>query len=193
MSDTITVSRKALASILSSYIGGYPNPEGDPLPPGPWDPVIRGAFNQFVWQLGPLPDPWVVGIQNPVSQVALNPQPLPPRLAYTTLLAQEIINSITNLQSMAEVLPEDAQARIGEIANRKLQLFFDDYCGTPPRKSPFPWPRPSDGVVDGFNPLELMVIGTQLETAATLLSNEELYQALSILGTKLTDHGLAQL
>ena len=193
MSDTITISRKALVSILSSFISSYPNPEDDPLPPGPWDSVIRKVFNQILWQLGPQPEPWVIGIQNPLSQVALNPQPLPPRLAYTTVLAQEIVNSIANLQDIAEMLPEDAQGRVGEIANRRLQLFFDEYCGTPPRKSPFPESHPRDGSIEGFNPLELVVIGTQLEASATTLSNGELQQTLAAIGMKITEQGVAQL
>lgn len=193
MSDTITIPRKALISILRSLSGDYPNPEGDPLPPGPLDPVIRKAFNQIRWQFGPRPEPWVNSVSNLLSQVALNPQPLPPRLAYTTVLAQEIVNSVASLQDMADLLPEEAQARVGEIANQRLQVFFDDYCGTPPNKSPFPVPHSRDGVLEGFNPLELVIVGTQFEAAATTLINGGLKEALSTLGTKLTEQGVAQL
>ena len=193
MNDTITIPRTALVSILNSFIGGYPNPEGDPQPPGPWDPVIRRAFNQLRWRFGPHPEPWVTSVANLLNQVALNPQPLPPRLTYTTVLAQEMVNSIANLQDMAEMLPENAKARVGEIANRRLQIFLDDYCGTPPRKSPFPRPHPRDAVIEGFNPLELVIIGTQFEAAATTLSNGELQEALSGLGTKLVEQGISQL
>lgn len=193
MNDTIAIPRTALVSILNSFIGSYPNPEGNPQPPGPWDPVIRKAFNQIRWQFGPHPEPWGTSVANLLNQVPLNPQPLPPRVAYTTVLAQEMVNNIANLQDIAEMLPEDAQARVGEIANRRLQLFFDDYCGTPPRKSPFPVPRPRDGVVEGFNPLELVIIGTQFEAAATTLVNGELQEALSGLGAKLVEQGISQL
>lgn len=67
-------------------IGGYPNPE-DPMPPGPWDPVIRAAIERAgylfrslgsrpyarQWEIGPIPqsfnqfefgaspDPWRMG------------------------------------------------------------------------------------------------------------------------------------
>lgn len=193
MNDTIAIPRTALVSILNSFIGGYPNPEGNPQPPGPWDPVIRKVFNQIRWQLGPHPETWETSVANLLNQVALNPQPLPPRLAYTTVLAQEMISSIANLQDIAEMLPEDAQARVGEVANRRLQIFFDEYCGTPPRKSPFPAPHPRDGVVEGFNPLELVIIGTQFEAAATTLIDGGLQEALSGLGTKLVEQGIAQL
>jgi hypothetical protein len=104
-----------------------------------------------------------------------------------------MVNSIANLQDIAEILPEDAQARMGEIANRRLQIFFDDYCGTPPRKSPFPVPRLRDAVIEGFNPRELVIIGTQFEAAATTLVNGGLQEALSGLGTKLVEQGISQM
>jgi len=200
MSDTITLSRKALSSLLSPFIGSYPDPD-NPLPPGPWDPVIRRAFNQIRWAIGPQPDPWrsgpqpdswITSTQNPLIQVALNPQPLPPRLTYTTVLAQEIINSIANLQDIADSI-QDAQAPVSNLAIQRLQLFFDDYCGTPPRKSPFPGPRPRNEEVEGFNPLELIILGTQFESAATTFTNGELQQVLSALGSKLTEQGATQL
>lgn len=191
MSDTITISRKALSSILSSLIDFYPNPD-NPLPPGPWDPVIRKALSQIGWKFRPSPDPWISS-RYFGNQVALNPQPLPPRLAYTTVLVQEIVNSIVTLQDLAETLPGEFQSQIGQVANQRLQVFFDDYCGTPPRKSPFPFPRPKNEAIEGFSPLELIVLGTQLEAAATTLANGDLQQALSGLGTTLTDQGIAQL
>ena len=168
MSDSITISRKALVSILSPFLE-YPDPN-NPLPPGPWDSVIRKAFNQIRYQLGPQPEPWITSVQNPLIQVALNPQPLPPRLAYITVLGQEIVNSIANLQDIADTLP-DSQARVREIASQRLQAFLDDYCGTSPRRNPFPGPRPRSEVIEGFSPLELIIIGTQFEAAATTLMN----------------------
>jgi len=193
MNDTITISRTAFISILNSFIGSYPNPEGDPQPPSPWDPVIHRAFNQVRSQLGPTPEPWLTSVSNRLNQVALNPQPLPPRLAYTTVLAQEMVNNIANLQDIAELLPEDTQTRVGDIANQRLQIFFDDYCGTPPRKSPFPRPHHEDAEIEGFNPLELVIIGTQFEAAATTLSHRGLQEALFAVGTKLVEQGTSQL
>lgn len=191
MSDTITLSRKALTSIFRSFIDYYPDPD-NPLPPGPWDPVIRKALSQMGWKFRPSPDPWISS-KYFGEQVALNPQPLPPRLAYITVLAQEVVNGIVNLQDLTETLPGDFQAQITQVANQRLQIFFDDYCGTPPRKSPFPIPYPKNGVMEGFRPIELVVLGTQLEAAATTLTHLDLQQALSGLGTTLTAQGIAQL
>ncbi len=71
-------SRQALVSLLGQVISGYPDPE-NPQPPGPWDPHIRRALQSVQLVFGPHPEPWV--------QVALNPQPLPPRTLFFTAVA----------------------------------------------------------------------------------------------------------
>src|SRR6478735_1663647 len=55
-----------------------------PLPPGPWDPVIRAALGSLGMHAigdGPL------HIDALGGEVALNPQPLPPRQAFLVALA----------------------------------------------------------------------------------------------------------
>lgn len=181
MSDTITIPRKVLASLISQAIGSYPNPD-DPMPPGPWDSYIRKALDRMKWSSPS--DLWLV---------TRRPPPFPSRLAYATVLTQEIVSSIINLQDMAGILPEVAQDRIQEVASQRLQLFIDDYCGTPPRKNPFPDPRLLDGVNEGFSPFELVTIGTQFETVATTFVDEGLRQALSKAGSQLIEQGVAQM
>jgi hypothetical protein len=177
MSDTITIPRKVLASLISQAVGSYPNPD-DSMPPGLLDPYIRTALDRMRW--GPQPEPWIVA----------DPRPEPWRLAYTTVLTQEIVSSIINLQDLASILP---QANVQELASQRLQVFIDDYCGTSPRKPPFPGPRSIDGVNQGFSPLELVAIGTQFETAASTFADEGLRQALSKAGSQLTEQGVAQM
>jgi len=60
-------------------IGDYPNPD-DPMPPGPWDPVIRAAIERAgylfrsletrpyarQWETGPHPEPWKVFERGPL-------------------------------------------------------------------------------------------------------------------------------
>ena len=176
MSDTITIPHKVLASLISQAVGSYPNPD-DSMPPGPLDPYIRKALDRMRWGY---PVPWVV----------VGPQPEPWRFVYTTVLAQEIVSSIINLQDLAGILP---QANVQEFASQRLQVFIDDYCGTSPRKHPFPGPRSLDGVDEGFSPLELVAIGTQFETAATTFADEGLRQALSKAGSQLIEQGIAQM
>jgi hypothetical protein len=186
MSDTITISRTVLASLISQAVGSYPNPD-DSLPPGPLDPYIRKALDRMRWGY---PVPWIVAGPQGEPWIVAGPQGEPWRLAYTTVLTQEIVSSIVNLQDLAGILP---QANVQEVASQRLQVFIDDYCGTSPRKPPFPGPRSLDGVNEGFSPLELVVIGTQFETAATTFADEGLRQALSKAGSQLTEQGVTQM
>jgi len=41
------ISRQMFVSFVRELFNGYPNPDGDPLPPGPWDPVIRAALKRM--------------------------------------------------------------------------------------------------------------------------------------------------
>lgn len=73
-------------------IGGYPNPD-DPMPHGPWDPVIRAAIERAgylfrslearpyarQWEAGPQPQPWKLFEQAPLPEpwrMGPYPQPL---------------------------------------------------------------------------------------------------------------------
>ena len=104
--DTVTRSKKpqsslrALRSLVSEFISGLPDPD-NPQPPGPWDPVIRKALVRLKDRLGPSPDPWRVfgpwpesgragPSPDPWQLVALNPQPLPPRMLFAVTLAEEV-------------------------------------------------------------------------------------------------------
>ena len=178
MSDTISIPRKALASLISQAASSYPNPD-DSLPPGPLDPYISQGTRSYE-----------VGVSSALDCCRSGSPARTLRFVYATVLAQEIVSSIVNLQDLAGILP---QANVQEVASQRLQVFIDDYCGTSPRKPPFPGPRSLDEVNEGFSPLELVAIGTQFETAATTFADEGLRQALSKAGSQLTEQGIAQM
>jgi hypothetical protein len=79
-----------LVSVVGQVISGYPNPD-DLEQFGPWWIIIRRALQQVLWRLGPQPDPWLSSgpVPDPWVQVALNPQPLPPRTLFFAAIAQE--------------------------------------------------------------------------------------------------------
>lgn len=55
--ETLNISREKLVSLVSQMFGGAgdrPDPD-NPLPPGPWDPIIRKVSSRF---FGPRPEPW---------------------------------------------------------------------------------------------------------------------------------------
>ena len=43
-----TISREKFSTFVSGLFGHNPDPEGDPQPPGPWDPLIRQAVERVL-------------------------------------------------------------------------------------------------------------------------------------------------
>lgn len=107
--------------------------DDDPQPPSPIDPVIRFGIRDV---LGPHPEPWrgAFSLDAGAGLAALNPQPLPPRWMLVSAIAQKAL-------ARAELIGEAAAAAGNPDGGAKyLSVFIDDWCGTPPRK--FPWPGP---------------------------------------------------
>ena len=64
--EALNISREKLSAFVSQMFGGVSVGREDdehPLPPGPWDPVIRKVAKKV---LGPHPEPWQVGLGYPV-------------------------------------------------------------------------------------------------------------------------------
>jgi hypothetical protein len=196
----------------------YPSDE-EPLPPGPWDPIIRTALEQHMGYsrrrgeiFGPRPEPWrlvlasilarhpelfdILGggpILNPGDEASLNPQPLPPRYAYLTAVVRTVTSRAELLQEMA-----DATAREGEqqgiiIVSGYLERFVDDFCGTEFRpRWPFPWPPPP-WWAEELNGIDLMVMATQFDQAAKETFSPDLRQNLANAGAKFVEAGLSRM
>ena len=82
------------------------------------------------------------------DEVALNPQPLPPRYAFLVSVAQALTSRVELLQEIA-----DATAREGEqqgiiIVGGYVSRFVDDFCGTGFRLK-YPFPRTTPALVYG--------------------------------------------
>jgi len=72
-SETLNIPREKLASFVTHAFGGATVGREDdehPLPPGPWDPIIRKVAKRV---LGPHPEPW---------RLVFGPQPEPWRLDF---------------------------------------------------------------------------------------------------------------
>jgi hypothetical protein len=118
-----------------------------------WVPPYFGSYEQLVAELlnnpflgsgrgGPVPA--VRAEQSRQHDAELNPQPLPPFhspvISYlgTLVSMQELSRNVTN-PSVAKQLAGSAEAAFA--------AFLDDYCGTPPRQIPWPWPGPPPWVL----------------------------------------------
>jgi hypothetical protein len=183
MNDTLQLSRSTFATLLGQLTGrGNPNPD-DPLPAGPWGPVVRHALGRVGARFGPHPEPWV--------EADLNPQPLPPHAAFAVALAQAVIDRAGLMQDVADGLAREGQQRGIIIVSGYLSRFIDD-CGNDrlPHGIPAPGPRPHHG--PGFGMLELVLMGAEFERHAQQLDQPALAQEFRHVGVALTELGLAR-
>lgn len=184
MAREYTISDKALVALFDRLSGGFPNPE-DTSPPGPWGPVIRQALERVHRRFGPRPEPWL--------EVSLNPQPLPPRVAFVTALAQLVVDRELALQDVSDAAQNSGGERSIIIVGGIIARFVDDYCGNGvPLRWPFPGPRPHwfDKDTDG---VDLIVAGVQFNKAAAEISNEGLRRSVADGAAKLVETGVSRL
>jgi hypothetical protein len=92
--------------------------------PAAWDAIIPHGPVQRIASASSLAD-----------EVALNPQPLPPR-EELQFAAARVANEIASAAISAEA------AGMGEEAHRIVDAAIDDWCGTGTGHHHFPWPHP---------------------------------------------------
>ena len=230
--QSVRISQEKFLAFARAMIGGSRGREDDehPLPPGPWDPVIRVALDR-VSAFGPRPEPWNlagrVGLERigalgpwPVpwqvffasilarhpeiwdaiggghsfgDEVALNPQPLPPRFSFLVSVAQAVIGRAELLQEIGDAVSREGEQRGIIIVSGYLARFVDDFCGTGFRlKWPFPGPRPH-WFADKLDGIDLVVMATQFEQAAKEAFSPDLRRNLADAGAKLVEAGLSKM
>jgi hypothetical protein len=199
------ISREKFSSFVSGLLEGYPNPEGDPQPPGPWDPVIRQAFEKI---FGPHPEPWrilsesakhrlreLAGVKPEIwdviggrfNAVALNPQPLPPRWLIAIEFLRAAADRLVMIQEIADVINVGTDRGIIVVGGRISEL-IDFVCGNGfPRKIP---PRPRHEPASPLTGEELVLMGAELIRYSKTLANETLAHEFAGAGENLIDAGL---
>lgn len=232
--QSLHINQDKLLAFVRAMIDGSKGREDDehPLPPGPWDPVIRIALQRInvlgpkpepwrvfgpgvPWQtiesiFGPRPEPWKVifasilarhpeiwdaigGSPSFGEEVALNPQPLPPRFAFLVSVAQVVISRAELLQEIADVTQREGEQQGIIIVSGYISRFVDDICGNDFRfKYPFPGPRPH-WFADELDGIDFVVMATQFEQAAKETFNPDLRQALADAGAKFVEAGLSKM
>jgi len=190
---SLQISQKKLLAFVREMISGIRGREDDehPLPPGPWDPVIREVLKR-IYVLGPQPEPWKVfgtilgGGHSFGSEVALNPQPLPPRFAFLVSLAQTVISRAELIQEIA-----DATGSEGKLGGY-ISKFIDD-CITGKRRWPFPGPPPPWWFDKGLNGIDLVVMATQFEQGSKETFSPDLRKNLANASAKFLEAGFSKL
>jgi hypothetical protein len=228
------ISQVKLLAFVRVMIGGRKGREDDehPLPPGPWDPVIRGALERISvfgphpepWRVfdpsagrptiesvfGPRPEPWRVVFASILArhpeiwdaiggghsfgdEVALNPQPLPPRVVFLVSVAQAVTSRAELLQEIADATAREGEQRGIIIVGGYIARFIDDFCGTGFRlRYPFPGPRPH-WFAKELDGIDLVVMATQFEQAAEESFSPDLRHNLANASARLVEAALSRM
>lgn len=209
--QSLQFSSEKVFALVRAMIGSSGGREDDehPLPPGPWDPVIRVALERTSL-FGPRPEPWKVvfasifarrpeiwdaigGGHSFGDEVALNPQPLPPRFTFLMSTAQAVIDRAELLQEIADATRREGEKRGIIIVSGYIDRFVDDFCGTGFRlKYPFPKPRPHwfTAELDG---IDLVVMAMQFDQAAKEAYSPDLRRVLTDASSKFAKAGLSKI
>jgi hypothetical protein len=128
--------------------------------------------------------------------VALNPQPLPPRVLFSTALVEEVIDRTLFMQEIADSMKNDGSDRGIIVVGGIIDKFVDDLCPERP-KIPFPkkkgpWP-PEPDPDPRWQALELLVIGHQFQKAAKGIGNERLRQTFNRAAEKIISTGISRM
>ena len=183
---SLKINHEALMRLVGGVIHGSSGREDDehPLPPGPWDPVIRDALDRFSISLA---------VQRLGSGVELNPQPLPPRSAFLVSLATSFINRAALMQDISNSIQDQGEQRGIIVVGGYVSRFIDEICGNGFRlKYPIPGPRPH-WFSEELRGVDLVLMATQFEQAALQASNEILRQSFAAAGAKLVEVGISRI
>jgi len=213
--QSLHISQEKLLAFVRAMIGGSRGREDDdhPLKPGPWDPVIRAALERInvfgphtqslesvlanylrqhpsIWDSPHFGGP---GGSSFGEKVTINPQPLPPRVAFLVSVAQAVTSRAELLQEIADATRREGEQHGIIFVGGYTSRFSDDWCGNGFRlKWPFPGPRPHwfTNELDG---IDLVVMATQFEQAAKESFSPDLRQNLLDVSAKFAEAGLSKM
>jgi hypothetical protein len=128
------------------------------VPPyfGSWDDLVKYVVNSALHPKVPRPN-WVDLEALPPDSVPAGPVPDPWKAVTATLV------SAVTAKQLALSMKGSAGAQMEKSASAAIEQVLDDYCGTPPRKIPWPYPGPppwSYGIAS-----ELMAIANASQVA----------------------------
>jgi hypothetical protein len=198
------LSARALTALVSQLTTGYPNPDGPEVAPGPVDPYIRKALERSVLGTGTgtnlwrviaekHPEIWDVIGGDPLSGVALNPQPLPPRSAFLAAVVLVFTERMIDVCELADLIPREGGDRGSLLTAGHVAKFVDDICGNGfTLRWPYPWPAPQ-WFVTTLSAADLIVMGTQFQQCAGLALDRDIGRVFADAAYALLEAGAARL
>jgi hypothetical protein len=125
------------------------------------------------------------------EEVALNPQPLPPRYAFLAFLAQTVISRAELIQEIIDTTQGEGQQQDLTGASRYIARFVDD-CLLGKVRWPFPVPPPH-WFVNELDGIDLLVMATQFEQTAKGIFSSDLRKNLADASAKFAEAGLSKM
>jgi len=196
------LSNRALTALVSQLTTGQAH--GPEVTPGPLTPYIRRALERSVIGAGTTgylwrviaekhPEIWEVIGGDPQSQVALNPQPLPPKSAFLAAIILEFTERMTMVAEIADHIPRPGGERGIIIVGGHVARFVDEICSNCLHiQWPLPWPAPP-WFSDMLSGADLIVMGTQFQQSAVIAMDRDLGRTFADAAHALLEAGAARL
>jgi len=157
--------------------------------------VIGAGVGTNLWRViaEKHPEIWDVIGGDPLSAVALNPQPLPPRSAFLAAVILEFTERMTDVCELADLIPRPGGEPGNIIVAGHVARFVDDICGNGLQiKWPFPWPAPQ-WFTETLSGADLIVMGTQFQQCAVIAMDRDLARTFADAAHALLEAGAALL
>jgi hypothetical protein len=154
--------------------------------------TVFGNVSPSIWDIIPRGPLVPVGRASKAAQVELNPQPIPP--------GREILFASGQVAHEIAMAAVAAEAAGGEGVSRIVGRAVDDWCGTPPRHIPIPWPGPWPGPwvldhegldVKAIVPASRLIGALTFASVASRMAEGEARDALASGAEKLLETALA--
>ena len=186
--QSFQIGQEQFFAFVQEMIGGGRGRDDDdhPLPPGPWDPVVRSALDRTsVDAIG--------GGRSYGDTVALNPQPLPPRYRFLVAVTQSVVSRAELLQEVAAATSREGDRQGSNMVGGYTSRFCDDWCGTGFKlRYPSPGPRPH-WFSRELSGLDLLVVAAQFNQAAKETFSRDVQHSLADASAKFLQAGMARI
>lgn len=176
-----------------SYPSPFPHDALEPSAPQSWATIFESRPELWRIIAERNPELWDIIWGGPLTSVALNPQPLPPRIMLISALATEVIKHALDRQEIADMMANEGEQRGIIVVGGYINRFIDEFCGTGIKlRFPIPAPPPP-WFQEELSGLDLIVMGAQFQNAAKSILHEDLSKTFAKGADRLLEIGISRM